>query len=95
MIVDDHDVVLEGWTSLFRHSDSIAIVATVLSGEDAITTVGKVQPDVCLIDLRLPDISGPPLIEQLLARAPDTKIVTLTVHGETQDLAACLLASWC
>jgi DNA-binding NarL/FixJ family response regulator len=67
-------------------------VATASSGEDAIATVEKVRPDLCLVDLRLPGISGPLLIEQLLAKAPDTKVVILTVHGEKQDLAACLVA---
>ncbi|SVA33345.1 uncharacterized protein METZ01_LOCUS86199 [marine metagenome] len=68
----------------------IEIVASVGSGEDAIRLVRKTTPDVILLDLRMPEISGLDVLKTLSDQKPGIPVVMLTTSSEEQDLAAAL-----
>ena len=89
LLIDDHALFRAGLESLLERRE-IEIVASVGSGEDAIRLVRKTTPDVILLDLRMPEISGLDVLKTLSDQKPGIPVVMLTTSSEEQDLAAAL-----
>ena len=85
MIVDDHPLVRSAIRAALTAPD-INIVAEAGTAADALALAPAVRPDVLLLDLGLPDISGREVVRELSARLPDTKIVVLTVSKAKRDV---------
>jgi two-component system response regulator DevR len=77
-LVDDHAMVLVGLKHLLGDSDAFSIVGTAGNVQDALEGIAKTQPDVALVDLRLPDGSGGDVCKQAKALSPRTRFVILT-----------------
>jgi DNA-binding NarL/FixJ family response regulator len=81
LAVDDHPLLREGIAALIRNEPDMELVAEAANGREAIDQFRKVQPDVTLMDVQMPDMSG---IEALIAireEAPKAKIIVLTTYG--------------
>jgi DNA-binding NarL/FixJ family response regulator len=81
LAVDDHPLLREGIAALIRNEPDMQLVAEAANGREAIDQFRKVQPDVTLMDVQMPDMSG---IEALIAireEAPKAKIIVLTTYG--------------
>ena len=90
MIVDDHPMVAEGIQAILETYDDISVVATLGSGRDAIDQINSVQPDVVLLDLNMPDVSGLTATELMLERRPETRILILSMHDSPEYIQAAL-----
>lgn len=90
MVVDDHPVVRDGVALLLSGDRSFRVVAGADTGRAAISTVADVDPDVVLLDLRLPDVLAPDVVRGLRTRSPRTKVVIFTAHGERHAVRAAL-----
>jgi DNA-binding NarL/FixJ family response regulator len=84
LIVDDHQLVAEGLMRLL--GDRFEIVATINDGSAVVDAVARLQPDVVLLDLSMPTISGFEAMRQLKQQQMDVKLVVLTMHADP-DLA--------
>jgi DNA-binding NarL/FixJ family response regulator len=80
VLADDHPVVLAGVRALIELSSDIEIVGEATSGRAALQLVEEASPDVAIIDISLPDLSGLQLADELKVRCPDTRVLVLTVH---------------
>src|SRR5215813_11600483 len=78
--VDDHPLMREGIASALSLYADMRIVAQAANGRDAICTFRDLQPDVTLMDLRLPDISGIDATISIRAEFPDARIIILTTY---------------
>lgn len=78
MLVDDSELVRVGLRSVLEGTDDIEVVAEAASIAAAITAAGQSQPDVVLLDLRLPDGMGFDACRQILRRQPNMRILVLT-----------------
>jgi len=76
--VDDHPLVREGIAAIIDHEPDMAMVAQAATGRDAIHQFREHRPDVTLMDLRLPDISGVDAMVAIRDEFPDTRVVVLT-----------------
>ena len=85
MIVDDHPLVRAAVTKAIS-SPEVEVVAEAATAEDALSLATKVVPDVLLLDITLPGMSGVQLVRELAPRLPTTKIIMLTVSTADQDL---------
>jgi DNA-binding NarL/FixJ family response regulator len=85
MIVDDHPLVRSAVAQAVNSAD-IVVVAEASSAEDALQIAPQVRPDVLLVDIELPGMSGLSLVRELSPRLPDTQIVMLTVSTADRDL---------
>lgn len=85
MLVDDQNLVRKGVRSLLELSDEIEVVAESPDGVDAVERIPKVQPDVVLLDLRMPGMSGLDVLKDLGARdlLPPTIILTTFDDADT------------
>lgn len=92
LIVDDHPVFREGLASLLASQGDLVIVGRVASGEAAIETVSRTRPNVVLLDLRLPGMSGLETLLWLKGHAPTAKVIVLTSSDSADEAAAVLRA---
>ena len=82
LLADDHTVVAEGLQSLLK--DVFSLVGVVHDGRALLEAVEKLRPDVVVTDISMPLLNGLDAIPQIRARHPDTKVIVLTMHGDTQ-----------
>jgi DNA-binding NarL/FixJ family response regulator len=89
LTVDDHPVLREGIAAVLAAEKDIAIVAEAGNGRDAIEQFRKHRPDVTLMDLQMPLMSGTEAIEAIRAEFPDARIIVLTTYsGDAQAVRA-------
>ncbi len=92
LIVDDHEVVRLGLKSLLERHSGFEVVAEASSGEEAIEMALAHQPDVTLMDIRLPGKSGIEACEEITRQLPNTKVVMLTSYAEDEMLFSAIRA---
>ena len=84
VLVDDHEVVRTGLKMLLDEQPDMVIVAEADTGERAIKLVDELQPDVVVMDISLPDLSGIKVTKRIKSKNPDIAIVALTIHDDEQ-----------
>ncbi len=82
LIADDHEVVREGLRLILEAEDDFAVVGEAADGREAIELVRQHQPQVVLMDLRMPGMDGLTAIKHLRQQWPDLNIVILTTYNE-------------
>ena len=90
--VDDHRVMLDGLSLLIGRQDDMEVVASATTGEQAVELFHQHRPDVTLMDLQLPTMSGIEAIQQICRDAPDARIVVLTMYQGDEDICQALEA---
>jgi DNA-binding NarL/FixJ family response regulator len=89
MTVDDHPVFREGICAILSSQKDMELVAEASTGMEAVKLFAVHRPDVTLMDLRLPDISGLDAITQIRERFPHARMIVLTTYkGDVQALRA-------
>jgi len=92
VIVDDHEVVRLGLRSLLDRHPDFEVVAEASNGREAIEKVDTHKPDVVVLDIRLPGMSGVEVCQQITARHPDIHVIMLTSYAEDEMLFAAIRA---
>jgi len=92
LLVDDHEVVRLGLKTLLEHSDQFEVVAEAGTAKEAVAMVEQYQPDVVLMDIRLPGASGIEATEEITKRWPDVRVVILTSYAEDDMLFSAIRA---
>ncbi|WP_409184766.1 response regulator [Amycolatopsis sp. VS8301801F10] len=86
MLVDDHPVVREGLRGMLEAEDDLTVVGEAGSGAEAVALDRVKQPDVVLMDLRMPGLDGVGAIHAILKEAPARRIVVLTTYETDADI---------
>jgi DNA-binding NarL/FixJ family response regulator len=86
LIVDDHWVVRDGLSLLIKSEGGLEVVGTAATGEEAITAFEKTRPDIVLMDLQLPGISGVDAIRAIRRSDANARIVVLTMLSGDEDV---------
>jgi DNA-binding NarL/FixJ family response regulator len=92
LVVDDHPIMRIGIAAIIQATPDMTTVAQAGSGEEAIELFEKHLPDVTLMDLRLPGMSGVDAIRALIARHSNAKFVVLTTYEGDEDIHQALEA---
>lgn len=82
MIVDDHDLISNAIAALLSDAPDMTVIAKAKTGEEAILLAKQHKPNVILMDIQLPGISGIAAAEKIMAKDPDIKIIALSSHAE-------------
>ena len=80
MLVDDHRIVREGLAYMLGGVVGIELVGEAGSGAELLATVDQINPDVVLLDVHMPEMSGLEALERLGREHPDVKVIMLTMH---------------
>jgi DNA-binding NarL/FixJ family response regulator len=92
LVVDDHPVVRHGLTSILRYEQGIEVVGAAADGEEAVGLILEQHPDVVLLDLRLPRLSGIEVMRQVRAQAPQVRFLVLTTYDTDEYIGPALAA---
>jgi two-component system response regulator DevR len=92
ILVDDHEVVRLGLKSLLERHPQFEVVAEAGSARDALEQVAALEPDVVVMDIRLPGTSGIEACEQIVDQHPNTKVIMLTSYAEDEMLFSAIRA---
>lgn len=90
LIVDDHPMVAQGISALLETFDDIEVVGTLCNGQEVVDQVAALDPDVILLDLNMPRLSGLSATEILLERRPETRILILSMHDSPEYISTAL-----
>jgi DNA-binding NarL/FixJ family response regulator len=82
LLADDHEMMLDGLTAIIDQEDNLSVVATARTGREFILKATSVRPDICIVDLEMPDLNGLQASEILIQQFSDVKIIILTMHKE-------------
>ncbi len=92
LLVDDHEIVREGLQALIDSNDDMEVVGQAGTVEEAVRRVGFDDPDVVVLDVRLPDGSGVDACREIRDRFPDVKVLMLTSFADEEALLAAIMA---
>ncbi|WP_446744888.1 response regulator [Silvibacterium acidisoli] len=92
LVVDDHNVVRQGLVALLNTMADLRVVGEASDGQEAITLHRQLKPDVTLMDLRLPKLSGADAITQIRRETPAARIIVLTTFDGDEDIFRALQA---
>jgi two-component system response regulator NreC len=82
MLADDHAILRAGLRMLLDAQPDMAVVAEAADGEEAIRRAGGSRPDVAVVDLTMPGLSGVETLEGLRREVPGTRLLVLTMHDD-------------
>jgi two-component system NarL family response regulator len=90
LIVDDHPMVAEGIEAILETYDDIEVVGTLSDGQQAVDRVVDLAPDVVLLDLNMPRLSGLSATEIIIERRPETRVLILSMHDSAEYIRTAL-----
>jgi two-component system NarL family response regulator len=86
LVVDDHNLFRQGLIRILQDNAQLVVVGQAGNGQEAITQVERLDPDVVLMDLNMPVLSGPDAVRVLHERFPTIPVIMLTVSERDEDL---------
>lgn len=92
ILVDDHEVVRLGLKALLEHHPQFEVVGEAGTAKEALEQVERYQPDVVLMDIRLPGASGIEACEEIMRSYPQTRVIMLTSYAEDEMLFSAIRA---
>jgi len=92
VVVDDQQVVRDGFASLLKTQPDFTVVGTASEGKEGVRICRERQPDVVVMDVRMPRSTGIEAARRIRERLPDTKVIMLTVSDSEEDLYAAVKA---
>jgi DNA-binding NarL/FixJ family response regulator len=92
LLADDHAIVRNGVAQILNEERGIIVVAQAADGAEAVELYALHRPDVALLDLRMPKLEGPQVVEQIRERFPNAAIIMLTTYDTDNDIERALRA---
>jgi DNA-binding NarL/FixJ family response regulator len=92
LIVEDHNVVRQGLVALLNVVEGLEVVGEAADGVEAIAQYRKSRPDITLVDLRLPKMSGVDVIQRIRMEVPQARLIVLTTYDGDEDIYRALKA---
>jgi len=86
LLADDHAIIREGLGKILSEEAGINIVGVVTNGQEAITRALELKPDVILMDIFMPGLSGLEATIEIVRRLPEAKVVIFTISDREEDL---------
>ena len=94
LLVDDHDLFRTGLRNLLEE-EGVDVVGEAAEGEGALRYVRELQPDVVVMDLNMPRMNGVEATKRIIAHAPLTRVVVLTISDQDADVMDAIFAGAC
>jgi len=90
ILADDHPVVRDGLAAIINQQPDMQVVAEAADGEEAIALFHREQPNVMVLDLRMPKCDGVAVVEQVLGVNPKARLLIMTTFDGDEDIFRCL-----
>ena len=92
LVVDDHEVVRQGLSAMLDRRPGFQVVAEAGTAAEAVDAARRFQPDLVIMDVRLPDGSGIEACREIRAELPETRVVMLTSYPDEEAVIAAIIA---
>lgn len=92
LVADDHPVVRAGIAALVGAAPDIEVVGTASTGAEAVSRAIELEPDVVLMDLRMPELTGDEATARILAERPSVRVIVLTTYESDDAILAAIEA---
>ncbi len=92
MLADDHKMIRDGLRALIEKQRDLEVVAEAADGQTAVKTARKVQPDVCILDIGMPELNGIEATRQMMKLPHKPKVIGLSMHADRRYVAQMLKA---
>jgi len=89
LIVDDSKIVCDGLQQMLTNIADVEVVGQANDAQDAITSISELKPDVVILDVRLPDLSGIDVLADIRAKNLSTRVIMLTNYPYPQYRKKC------
>lgn len=86
LLADDHPIFRDGVRRLLEQEDSVAIVGEASNGNECVSMLSKLKPDILLLDLRMPDKDGLAVLEEVNFDSIGTRVIVLTATEDDNDV---------
>ena len=86
LLADDHELVLQGIRRTLEGVDDIEVVGEAHNGAQVLPLIGRTNPDLVLLDIRMPQLDGLSCLERIRARYPDVKVVVLSASNDREQI---------
>ena len=95
LLVDDHDLFRTGLRNLLEEHGGVNVLAEAVNGAEAVKLVRELAPDVVVMDLNMPTMSGVDATRQITAQSPLTRVIVLSISDEDADVMDAIVAGAC
>ncbi|HEX7173026.1 MAG TPA: response regulator transcription factor [Candidatus Limnocylindria bacterium] len=92
LVVDDHEVVRQGLVALLDRREGFEVVAQAGTVAEAVSAAARFEPDLVVMDVRLPDGSGIEACREIRAARPDTRVIMLTSYPDEEAVLSAIIA---
>ena len=92
LLVDDQQIVRQGLATILKYAEGIEVAGQAGNGEEAVRLAHELQPDVVLMDIKMPRLGGIPATRQICAELPDIHVIILTTYDGDEDIYRSLQA---
>ncbi|MDH6181975.1 DNA-binding NarL/FixJ family response regulator [Microbacteriaceae bacterium SG_E_30_P1] len=92
LVVDDHPIVRAGIVSLLDSADDIDVIGEAADGLEAVTLAATLEPDLVLMDLRMPELDGDEATSRILAAQPGVRVIVLTTYESDASILTAIEA---
>ncbi len=92
ILADDHNVLREGLKSLLNQQQDFEVIGEADNGRDAVRLAKKLEPDIVILDIGMPNMNGIQATQHIVAEVPDTKVLALSMHSDHQFVVKMLQA---
>lgn len=87
LLAEDHLIVREGLCALLKNEEDIMVVGEASNGRQAVSLATRLQPDVVVMDIAMPQLNGMEATRQILQAHPETKVLILSAHSDDAYVA--------
>jgi DNA-binding NarL/FixJ family response regulator len=95
LLVDDHDLFRTGLRNLLEEQGGLSVLGEAANGADAVRLVRELAPDVVVMDLNMPEMSGVEATRHIATLSPLTRVIVLTISDEDADVMDAIVAGAC
>lgn len=92
VIADDHPLFRDGLRAMFESEPDIELVGEAANGQEAVELAGRLQPDVALMDIQMPDLDGIEATRRVIAASPKTRVLVVTMFEDDESVLAAMRA---
>jgi DNA-binding NarL/FixJ family response regulator len=95
LLADDHRLTLEGVRRALESADDIEVVGVATDGSQVLPLIGRTNPDVVLLDIRMPQLDGLACLDRIKERYPALKVVAISMYSDKEHIDAALRRGAC
>lgn len=92
LIADDHTIFRQGLAQMLNSVDEFGLASQAADGREALQLIAQIKPDVAILDVSMPGMSGLEVTQEVISRALPTRIILLTMHGEPEAVSRAMRA---